>query len=192
MAKKESTFFNMVSTLFVIALISSVSVGSVYEITKAPIAQAQLEKKTNAIQQVVPEFDNNPINEGSTVQTGNGFFYLYPAMNNGVLVGTAVEAFSNNGFGGEVKVMVGFLPDGSIHDIAVIQHKETPGLGDKIDPSKSNFLKQFQGKHAMNFRVRVKKDGGDVDAITAATISSRAFCDAVQQAYQAYQEGSIK
>ena len=82
-------------------------------------------------------------------------------------------------------MLVGFLPDGTIKDIAVLENKETPGLGDKMLKSKSNWSTQFEEKNPANFKLKVKKDGGDVDAITAATISSRAFCDAVQRAYNA-------
>jgi electron transport complex protein RnfG len=68
-------------------------------------------------------------------------------------------------------------------DISVLQHKETPGLGTKMTEEK--FLVQFRGKNPGSFPLKVKKDGGQVDAITAATISSRAFCDALQRAYDA-------
>jgi len=82
--------------------------------------------------------------------------------------------------------MVGFAPDGTILRVAVLEHKETPGLGDKIDKSRSDFSVQFEGKNPESFKLSVKKDKGDVDAITASTISSRAFCDAVSRAYSAY------
>jgi electron transport complex protein RnfG len=68
----------------------------------------------------------------------------------------------------------------------VLQQKETPGLGTKIETPE--FREQFYGKNLSEFQLNVKKDGGDVDAITAATISSRAFCDAVQRAYDTYQK----
>jgi len=86
--------------------------------------------------------------------------------------------------------MVGFLPDGTIYDVEVLDHKETPGLGDKIDRKKSDFTRQFQNKNPGAFSLTVKKDGGSVDAITAATISSRAFCNAVQRAYDVYRKES--
>ncbi len=88
--------------------------------------------------------------------------------------------------------MVGLLPDGSIYDVAVLEHKETPGLGDKMEKRKSNWGDQFKGKDPKLFNVSVTKDGGDVDAITASTISSRAFCDAVNRAYNTYMEGGEK
>ena len=80
--------------------------------------------------------------------------------------------------------MVGFLPNGCIYNIEVLELKETPGLGTKMTEEK--FKGQFKNKNPKNFKLIVKKDNGDVDAITAATISSRAFCDAVQRAYNAF------
>ena len=97
------------------------------------------------------------------------------------------------GFSGKIELMVGFLDDGTIENTAVLMHKETPGLGDKMDQKKSDFSLQFIGKNPVDFKLKVKKDGGDVDAITAATISSRAFCDAVQRAYDVFEkEGGAK
>jgi electron transport complex protein RnfG len=99
-----------------------------------------------------------------------------------------VETFTNQGFSGRFKLMVGFAPDGTIIDIAVLQHSETPGLGNKMEKSKSDFSLQFMGKNPETFKLAVKKDRGDVDAITASTITSRAYCDAVQRAYKAFKE----
>jgi len=96
----------------------------------------------------------------------------------------AINTFTNEGFSGNIELMVGFLEDGTIYNTAVLSHKETPGLGDKMDKKKSNFPDQFSGKNPAEFNLKVKKDGGDVDAITAATISSRAFCDALTRAYK--------
>ncbi|MEW5894342.1 MAG: RnfABCDGE type electron transport complex subunit G [Candidatus Omnitrophota bacterium] len=188
MAQKQSSFFHMVTALFVIALVGSASVGGVYELTKEPIAQARMAKKVNAVKEVVPEFNNNPIDEEKIVEIPSGVIYIYPAKKDGQFVGAAVEALSNKGFGGAIRLMVGFQVDGTIQDIVVLEHKETPGLGDKMEKSKSDFASQFKGKNPANFNMKVTKDGGDVDAITAATISSRAFIDAVQQAYQVYEK----
>jgi len=190
MAKMESTFKNMVVVLFLVCFLSSAAVGFVYEKTKEPLALAKLAKKTEAIKLVVPAFDNVPLDEKTDVQIDGGTITLYPAKKNGQLVGTAVETFSTKGFGGDVKLMVGLLPDGTINGIEIIEHRETPGLGDKMDKTKSGFTAQFLNKNPTSFQLKVKKDGGNVDGITAATISSRAFCDAVQRAYQTYRQGS--
>ncbi|MBN2347419.1 MAG: RnfABCDGE type electron transport complex subunit G [Bacteroidales bacterium] len=192
MAKKESTFLNMLVTLLLVTLASSAALGYIYEFTKGPIAIAKSAKKNMAIHKVVPEFTNLPGEEVKKVVADNDTLYLYPAKNGDQLVGVAVETFTNKGFGGPIRLMVGFLPDGTINDIAVLEHKETPGLGDKMQKSKSNFSLQFEGKNPDNFKLSVKKDGGDVDAITASTISSRAFCDAVQRAYTVFKEGGIQ
>jgi len=183
MAKTESTFTNMVLTLFFVTFISSTALGFFYEITKMPIKKAALAKKIKAIKKVVPPFTNNPIDDQYTVSSDLGELTFYPAMKDEKLVATAIQSFSNQGFGGRIDLMVGIVPDETIYDIAVLSHRETPGLGDKMDRKKSNFSEQFKGKNPNLFKFEVKKDGGDVDAITAATISSRAFCDAVKRAY---------
>ncbi|MCK5170094.1 MAG: RnfABCDGE type electron transport complex subunit G [Bacteroidales bacterium] len=190
--KKESTFLNMVLTLFMVTFIASAALGYIYELTKAPIAASKLAKQNNAIMQVVPEFDNEPGKEVYKMGVDGDTLEFFPAKKNDELVGTAVSTFTNKGFSGNFKIMVGFLPDGTIHNISVLEHKETPGLGDKMQKSKSNWSVQFNGKNPDNFKLKVTKDGGDVDAITASTISSRAFCDAVDRAYKAYMEGGKK
>lgn len=186
MAGKPSTFFNMILTLGLITFLSSAGVAYVFEVTKKPRAQAEIAKKINAIRRVVPEFNNNPLEEKYSVQAKDDTLIFYPAKKDGKRVATAVETSSSQGFGGEIRLMVGFLPDGDIYDIAVVDHKETPGLGDKMERGKSGFTSQFRGQDPKSFRLKVTKDGGDVDAITAATISSRAFCGAVQMAYGAF------
>ncbi|HCC70020.1 MAG TPA: FMN-binding domain-containing protein [Bacteroidales bacterium] len=186
MVKKESSLKNMLIALFVITLFASASLGGIYELTKEPIAAAKLEKKNNAIRQVIPEFDNSPTSGVYKKAIDGDTLYFYPGMQGDKLVGTAVETFTNLGFAGEIKIMVGFLPDGTINDVAVLEHGETPGLGDKMEKKKSDWSIQFQGQNPASFRLLVKKDGGDVDAITASTISSRAFCDAVSRAYKNY------
>lgn len=192
MAKKESTLTNMIIALVAVTFAASTSLGFVYQLTKEPIAAARLAKKMGAIQNVLPEFNNEPNMEVYKIPVDGDTLYLYPAKKDGGLVGTAIESFTTQGFTGKIKIMVGLLPDGSIHDVAVLEHKETPGLGDKMERKKSDWGTQFKGKDPGNFNLSVKKDGGDVDAITASTISSRAFCDAVSRAYNTYMEGDEK
>jgi Na+-translocating ferredoxin:NAD+ oxidoreductase subunit G len=191
MAKTESTFKNMVLSLTLIALGSSAGLGFVYEFTKEPIALSVLNKKLNAIRQVVPEFNNNPNEEMFRLPTGEGdSLDVYPAKKDDKIVGYAVNTYTNKGFSGYINLMAGFKPDGTIFNISVLQQKETPGLGTKM--KESGFKDQFNDKNPTEFQLKVKKDGGPVDAITAATISSRAFCDAVQRAYNTLQKGGRK
>ena len=189
MAKKESTFGNMVLALAVITLVAAASLGYVYELTKAPIAEAKRAKQIEALQRVLPDFTNDPLTEVYKKAVDGDTLYFYPATRDSQLVGTAVETFSKKGFGGLIRIMVGFLPDGTINNVAVLEHKETPGLGEKMDPKKSDWAVQFEGKNPKDFKLKVTKDGGDVEAITASTISSRAFCDAVDRAYKSLMEG---
>jgi electron transport complex protein RnfG len=191
MAKTESTFKNMALSLTLIALISSALLGFVYEATKGPIALSNLNKKLNAIKQVVPEFNNNPNEEMYRLPTGDGdSLEVYPAKKDETVVGYAVNTYSPKGFSGNISLMTGFKPDGTIINITVLEQKETPGLGTKM--AEPSFKDQFNDKNPAGFQLKVKKDGGQVDAITAATISSRAFCDAVQRAYNTLQKGGIK
>lgn len=189
MAKRESTFGNMLLALALVTLLSSAALGYVYELTKEPIAAAKLAKQTEALQSVLPEFNNNPLAEVYKKAVDGDTLYFFPARQDSQLVGTAVETFSPKGFGGTIRIMVGFLPDGTINNVAVLEHKETPGLGEKMDPKKSDWSVQFEGKNPKDFKLSVTKDGGDVEAITASTISSRAFCDAVERAYKSLMEG---
>jgi electron transport complex protein RnfG len=188
MAKTESTFKNMVLSLSLIAMVASACLGFVYEFTKTPIELSNLNKKVDAIKQVVPDFNNNPYNEMFRLPTGEGdSLDIFPARMDSIIVGYAVSTYTNKGFSGYISLMAGFRPDGSIMNITVLEHKETPGLGTKMtDPI---FKDQFNGKNPADFILKVRKDGGPVDAITAATISSRAFCDAVQRAYNTIQKG---
>ena len=186
--KAKSTFRNMVISLAFVTLTSSVALAFIYELTTEPIEEAQRIKIITAIENVMPEFNNIPTEEMYLLPLEGDTIKLYPAKKDGILVGTAVETFSKIGFNGTIRLIVGLQPDEAIYDISVIKHKETPGLGDKIEKQKSDFTDQFKYKYPDNFILQVSKDNGDVDAITAATISSRAFCDAVQRAWNIYKE----
>ncbi|MBT3209474.1 MAG: RnfABCDGE type electron transport complex subunit G [Bacteroidetes bacterium] len=186
-SKKESTFVNMVLTLFLVALVASTALGFVYELTKAPIAAAKLKRKLEAINTVVPGFTNDPNAEMYKIPIAEGdSLEFYPAKKDGELIGTAIKTYTKKGFSGLIQLMVGFSPEGEIINISVLDHKETPGLGDKMQKDKSEWSNQFNGKNPANDNLVVTKDGGLIDAITASTISSRAYCDAVQRAYDIY------
>lgn len=191
MAKTESTFKNMVLSLTLISLVASACLGFVYEMTKEPIAVSVLNKKLSAIKEVVPEFTNNPFDEMYRLPTGEGdSLDVFPAKKDNEVIGYAVNTYTNKGFSGRINIMAGFRADGTICNVAVLEHKETPGLGTKMvdQPFKGQFIDKNPGQ----FKLKVKKDGGEVDAITAATISSRAYCDAIQRAYNTLQKGGMK
>ena len=184
--KKESTLINMVIVLFLITLAAGLSLGYVNDITLEPKAKARLAKKTKALELVLPEFDNNPIEQVQRFKSDKvkDSVEVYMAIKDSILVGMAVTGTSEKGYSGIVKLMVGFEPDGKIRNITVLQQKETPGLGTKMKGDK--FIQQYRGKDPSNFDLRVKKDGGEVDALAGATISTRAFSEATQQAYDVH------
>jgi electron transport complex protein RnfG len=188
MATRESDFKNMLMTLLVITFVASAALALVYNVTKEPIALVQIENKNASIQMVLPAFDNQPFAEQFKIASDGDSLVCYPAKNNDKLVGVAIETYSKKGYSGLISIMVGFKPDGTIINYSVIEHKETPGLGTKMGEwfkTEKNH-QSVLGKNPGTFKLKVKKDGGEVDAITAATISSRAFCEGIQRAYQAY------
>lgn len=191
MGKKESTLKNMVLSLVMVTLLSSSALGVVYTITQSAIEEAEQTKRTLAIQKVIAsEFDNNPLAESFEVDVYNDKITVYPAKNEDKWVGLAVESFTTKGYSGFISIMVGFQPDGTIYNTRVLKHNETPGLGDKM--LNDAFSQQFNNKHPEEISIAVKADGGDIDGITAATISSRAYCDAIEKAYIAFQKGGVK
>jgi len=184
MAKKlESTLTNMILSLLLFSAVMAAALGFVYGVTKGPIEQANKQKEIQAVREVLPAFDNDPTADAKTI---DGLTF-YIGTKDGHAIGCAVKTFTDKGFSGRFDLMVGFKPDGSINQIVVLDQKETPGLGTKMKEPK--FKDQFNVLNiatVSNQQLKVKKDGGTIDAITAATITSRAFCDGVQKAYDLY------
>ena len=178
--KKASTLINMLVALLVIAAVSGGVLGLVYGMTKDAIAEVDQKKNEAAIQAVLPL--EGVTYKADTLVSEDGIFPCNLAFNeNGEFQGAAVKT-SEGGFGGKIDMMVGFLADGTIKGTSVLSHAETPGLGANMT---GKFKDQFVDKNPADFRLTVTKDGGDVDAITAATITSRAFSKAVDKAYKA-------
>lgn len=186
MATRASSLLNMSITLVVITLVASLSLGFVYKWTKAPSEKARLEKQLRAIAAVVSGYDNDPVSESYWVKTPNGkdSLQFFPAKQNGESVGVAIKTYSPRGYSGNIDIMVGFDNEGNILNIQVLQHAETPGLGSKM--SMPFFIDQFIHANPKQKNLKVKKDGGEIDAISGATITSRAFSEAVQLAYDTF------
>lgn len=184
-----SNFKNMVLSLSLIAVFAAVTLATVYSLTKEPIELSKKAKLQNAISEVLPTHER--IVDAERVGLTNGdtlnVFKAYDKADK--FVGAAVETFSRSGYSGDIRLMVGFDVKGNIVNYSVLEQKETPGLGTKIvDWFKTEIRNQnIIGKNPSNNKLTVTKDGGEVDAITAATISSRAFLEAVQKAYNAYE-----
>lgn len=186
----KSTLVNMVLSLGIITVVAAAALAGVYSMTLEPIAQAKAQKQQDAIGQVLPgiEFNNNPAEEAMEVTIDGETVTVFPARKDGQLAGAAVESHDNNGFSGLITVMYGFNEAGDITGYAVMQHAETPGLGSKMGEWFCDPAHSIVGLNARSSNLTVSKDGGDVDAITAATISSRAFLRALTLANQAFEQ----
>jgi electron transport complex protein RnfG len=181
--KLESNLKNMILSLLMISAVMAAALGMVYGVTKEPIEKAVKIKEIQAVKEVLPAFDNDPTTEQKTI---DGLVF-YPATKDGKPAGCAVKTFTDKAFNGRFDLMIGFRTDGTINNIVVLEQKETPGLGSKMKEPK--FKDQFNNINICVLPgqvVKVKKDGGTIDAITASTITSRAFCDGVQKAYDLY------
>ncbi len=184
----KSTLFNMVTVLFCITLVASAGVGAVNMITAEPIAASKQKAVEDAILAVLPAFEQSTAEEMTIDEMP---ITVHKAVNGNDLVGYAVETMTKSGFNGVVRLMVGFSPEGQVLNVNVLEQAETPGLGTKMCDEGNPLISSIKGKNLESMklvdgRLAVRKDGGDVDALTAATISSRAYVDAVNRAYMAY------
>lgn len=186
MATKDAHFGKMVLTLMIVTGVSAVVLGFVEQITREPIRLAKEAKLKAALNEVLPEFEEVKTFKVKASDVEDSLVF-HQGLKGGEVVGTAIETFTNQGFSGRFDIIVGFEKDGTIVNTAVLEHKETPGLGDKMDAGVDpKFPNQFKNVHPDEINMAVTKDGGDIDAITASTITSRAFCEAVMRGYNTY------
>jgi electron transport complex protein RnfG len=178
----KSNLFNMIMAMAVVSICSAASIGYVYQKTKEPIEKSKTMKISSAVTEMLGNFDNKPFEERVTLSSND--LELYPAKENGVTTSVAIKSYSNNGFGGKIELIIGLLMDGTITGYKVIQQNETPGLCTKI--SENKFSKQFVGLNTHSNSFELSKNGGEIDALTGATISSNAVVDAVKKAVTAF------
>ncbi|MCD6354628.1 MAG: RnfABCDGE type electron transport complex subunit G [Prolixibacteraceae bacterium] len=191
MVKRESTFVNMVVTLLVVTLVAGGALGYVYDLTKDAIKIAKQKAQSEAITKVLPPFDKLGESYKVAAEDGTDSLAFFPAYKGTTLVGTAIKTYSKKGFGGLVTIMAGIDQSGNFSGYEVLEFAETPGLGTKMAQWFKNTDKPNQciiGKNPKTSKFKVSKDGGDIDAITASTISSRAFLDAMVRAYNSYEK----
>jgi electron transport complex protein RnfG len=186
----------LVLSMGLISCVAAALMAWVYLVTETPIADAMQKKTNTALSQVLPAFDNQPAEE--TVKAGDVTFYA--ARKDGQITGFAGETITAKGYAGEVTVLAGIRTDGTITIVLVTRQSETPGLGTVVCDRKrektlsgmiagkketglppNRILDQFNGMKAEAGQSpwAVKKDGGNLDAVTGATITSRAIGDAV-------------
>lgn len=191
MKKMKSTITNMVVVLVAVAVVMGAILALVNEVTAAPIAAQKEKTLADGIKRVM-QSDDICVDETKdvtiSVSDGKAYdFVVYETRSqSGEALGAAVES-SVSGFGGNLKVLAGFNPAGELLGYTILEHAETPGLGAKATTwfqadGKGNII----GRSLEGITLSVKQDGGDVDAITASTITSRAFLKAINYAYAAF------
>ena len=167
----------LVLSLTIIAAVCAAVLATVNQVTKEQIEKIAAITRENAAKAVMPatvaKVEKRELKQGDATED------MYVGLDeSGKTVAYAVSGKSEKGYGGTVKLMVGLTPDKKIVSYKKLEANETPGLGAKL--STPEFSTQFGGKSAIG--LKVKKDGGDIEAITAATITSRAVCEAVANA----------
>ena len=180
----KSSFKNMTICLLVICLVCSSLLAGVYALTKEPIEAADKAKNEAAIREVLPEGAVSFDEETTISFEGKDYKYVIARGENGNAVGCAVDV-DPVGFGGPIKIKVGFNAMGVIWNTKVLSQAETPGLGAKC--TEPSFADQFKQFNPAEKTLKVTKDGGDVNAITASTITSRAYADGLATAAKVFQ-----
>ena len=159
-----------------IAAVCSAVLAHVHHATRSFVEDGMLQKERLAARLVLPDGLPEPVKTNI-----NGVVCLASFGADGALLAAALEGVSPNGYGGEIRVMAGFTADGVLHDFKVLSANETPGLGSKI--SSGAFRSPLRGR-PVSAGWFLKQDGGEVDAITAATVSSRAALEALRDAME--------
>ena len=165
--------------------------------TKDDIALRAIEDRQNSLAQVIPEsiHDNNLATDTLTLKNDQGNEVVaYLAIKEGKVTGVAFET-SSPGYSGAIKVMLGLGPDGKILGARVLAHKETPGLGDKMEVKKGDWILRFDGLSLENTPLekwKVKKDGGQFDQFTGATITPRGIINAIRSGLELFEANKAK
>jgi electron transport complex protein RnfG len=172
------------STMIIFSLVASAALSISYFLTKTPIEESDARAKRMFLNQVVPSnlYDNNLVKDTISVEPnpliGNKKnIDIYRAKKNNQVVAVIIETIAPDGYSGEIKTLVGIGQKDKILGVRVITHKETPGLGDYIEVDKSHWIKNFNLKSLDEMGEKewaVKKDGGDFDYVSGATITARA------------------
>ena len=161
-------------------------------VTREPIAEQRRLETLRALQAVLPQANNSPDEDTVQLVTGKDKRgrdvqrTFFRGKQDGALSGVAFKVVAPDGYSGNIDIMVGIDPSGTIAGIEILSHAETPGLGDKI--ALPSFKANFAGKNLGNADWRVKKDGGEFDQITGATISPRAVVGAVRKGLEFFRD----
>lgn len=184
----------LIATMAIIAAIAALALAKVNDMTKGPIAENKKKELVAALKEVLPPFDNDPAQDiresivGKDKKGRDITLTFYNAKQGGQPTGTAFKWVNHEGYAGDIWVLVGVDTGGTINSIKIVEHKETPGLGDKY--TKQSWYDLFRGKSLDNAKIAVKKDGGVIDYTTGATITARAAANAVREGLELYKKES--
>jgi len=176
----------LIAALTITCAVSALALSVIHGLTEEPIEEQKRLATMRAVQEVLPPFDNDPAEETLMITLqedevgARDTVTVYLGTQSGQSTGVAFQTFGE-GYGGYIDIMVGIDLEGHISGVKILEHEETPGLGAKIE--ESDFRDQFQGKSLdnsvlVNGNLAVKNDGGDLDALTGATISPRGVAQA--------------
>ncbi len=180
------TTLKLIVTLTLICVVAAVALSFVHQITLKPIAHQKRLEKVRALKKVLPAYDNHPDKDILKVEGDKGEIEVNLAQKKGKLIAVAFKVVSHKGYGGNIDILMGVDMQGKITGIEILSMAETPGLGARIkEPA---FKNQFVGRTLKNTRWAVKKDGGDIDQITGATISPRAVTDALHHGLELFEK----
>jgi len=183
----------LIVPVIIITCVAGVALALVNEVTKGPIAESKKMAKAEALGAVLPAFENDPTSdlhevaldpETYTEAGGNPLTFYAGRDAGGALTGWGIESAVESGYSGYFSLVFGIDPEGRVQKVQILEQRETPGLGTKV--CAEDWLAQYEGKSLADFQFTVAKDGGDVDAITGATISSRAVSRCIEQGLQEF------
>lgn len=182
--------FKDVIILVLITTIAGFCLSLVFNVTEAKIAETKKAEVQAALTNVAPFMKDSP-GDPAQFEFNGETIPVYEMLDNGQPIGAALQITTPEGFSGNIVFLMGVNTSGAITGFQILESKETPGLGTKA--ANKDFWGQFVNKSLANYSFKVKKDGGDVDAITASTITSRAITHAMEKglnAYKAYRGGA--
>lgn len=187
--------------LVLFALAGTIPVAGLQSATAERIADNLQQARLRSINEVIPadQYDNDILNDQETVVDeklipGGDTATLYRARQQGKLIATVIETVAPDGYSGDIRMLIGIDPKGELTGVRILEHRETPGLGDTIDQYHSDYLEVFPGKSLNNpqpDRWAVKRDGGDFDQLTGATITPRAVVQAIKRALLYYNQQAM-
>jgi len=172
-------------TLGIYALLSVALIGVTNELTGGYIKAEADRKLTEELSAMLPgvPYDNNIAGTCRLIKDerlgDDAFHELYTAKKDNEVTGFIFHYFTHKGYSGDIELLTGTDKEGTVRRVQVLRHQETPGLGDQVEESKSDWLKSFKDKNLGNAVFKVRKDGGDFDSFTGATITPRAITEAV-------------